>query len=191
MEHRRTHYLLSAGILLPALLVMLCGLSACNKNNNSTPTTTTPPVSTSNGTITAVVNGASWTSIKNSAMLTIHQSQGISGCVINAESAADFIAVGIDIPTTSSLVTTGAHDFKGQNDDLLITYSLKNSSGGLTTQHFPKQAASTISSVDNVNKKVSGTFSFMNVKSNAQNSADTIRVTNGVFTDINFTVVNQ
>jgi len=45
--------------------------------------------------------------------------------------------------------------------------------------------------VDNVNKKVSGTFSFVNAKSNAQSAADTIRVTNGVFTDLNFTVINQ
>ena len=49
----------------------------------------------------------------------------------------------------------------------------------------------TISSVDKVNKTVSGTFSFVSAKLNVQSSADTVRVTNDVFTDINFVVVNQ
>jgi hypothetical protein len=49
----------------------------------------------------------------------------------------------------------------------------------------------TISSIDKVNKTVSGTFSFVSAKLNVQRSADTVRVTNGVFTDINFVVVNQ
>ena len=49
----------------------------------------------------------------------------------------------------------------------------------------------TISSMDKVNKTVSGTFSFVRAKVDVQSSAETVRVTNGVFTDINCVGVNQ
>ncbi len=166
----------------------LC-LSACNKDNSCAPLAASAPASVSNGTITAEVNGAAWRSVKNSAMLSM--GRGIYGFVINAESASELVAISIDIPTTDNFISTGSHAFKGQVDDLLITYSTRNKSGRLTTQHLPEQATLSISSVDKVNKKVSGTFSFVSAKSNAQSSADTVRVTNGVFTDLNFVVVNQ
>lgn len=166
-------------------MLSLLVISACKKKSN-TNTTSTSTSSSINGSITAVVQGANWTSIRNSASLIIDNTNGYSGIVINAETNADLMAIGIDIAGTSSLIATGAHDTNGPIDDLVITYSTKNSNGGLFTEHFPVTASLNITSVDNVNHKFSGNFNYVMHKVNSQTAADTLIVKNGVFTDIAF-----
>jgi hypothetical protein len=63
--------------------------------------------------------------------------------------------------------------------------------GGMSARSAFLSKNMTISSVDKVNKIVSSTFSFVSAKLNEQSTGDTLRLTNGVFTDINFVVVNQ
>ena len=175
---------------------IVLGAASCKKNNSTSTTTnntttTTTTTSTGNGTITCSLNGSAWTSTRNTAMLTIDNSNGISALVINGETSADIIAIGLDIPTASKNLSAGTHDYEGPKEDLLMQYTTKTSGGGTFTQHLPEAGGFTITSVDNTNKKFSANFSFTNVKVGAKTAADTIRGTNGVIKDVQFVIVEQ
>ena len=169
------------------LLVLALGFS-CNKTVTSS--IPTPPVPM-NGSMTATLNGASWTSTKNTAQLAIDDDNGVSGLVINGETAAEYFVFGIDLPSTSSNLATDYHDVGGIKDDIVFVYTKKTSGGGTFTQHICDDGKIQFTSVDNVNKKFSGTFSFKLHKIGSQLASDSIKITNGIFTNIGFVVTHQ
>lgn len=182
-------------VLVLASVVAL-GFSACKKKDETpapvaTTTTTTPPAATLNGSMTAKIDGADWTSIKNSGMVMTDQANSASALVLNGETATTFFALGIDFPTSSSTLIAGNHDQNGSKDDVVFTYATKTSGGGTVSQHIVDKGNFNITSVDNANKKVSGTFDFVLHKIGASTAADTMHITNGVFTGISYTIVNQ
>lgn len=176
------------------VLVCLVLISSCKKKSstpaeNTTAVPTPTPTSTVNGSMTAKLNGANWVSIRNTGALQIDTDNDISALVLNGETAGDIFALGIDFPTANLNVAIGNHDYGLTKDDAIMTYTKKTSGGGTLTQHFPDEGTFNITSVDNTNKKVSGTFSFKMHKVGSTASADSIIVTNGVFTNISYVVL--
>jgi hypothetical protein len=172
------------------LLICILLLSACKKKSSSDPATNSTPAPTINGSMTAVLNGNNWTSIKNSAGLVIDTAQEISALVLNGETSADIFAFGIDFPNTNANISVDTHDFGLTKDDGVFTYTKKIGNGTLT-EHIPDEATINITSVDNTNKKISGTFTLKAHKVGSSAAADSIHIKNGVFTNISFTTRYQ
>jgi hypothetical protein len=175
------------GTLLIAFTLLI---AACKKKEDEPepePAAALAPAPQMNGSMTAMLNGASWTSIKNSASLVVDNDQDLSALAINGETSGDMFVMGIDFPTSNTTFATGNYDFGGANDQALLLYATKTS-GGTTTQHFPKSGNINITSVDHTNKKISGTFDFILAKSGAKTKADSIFITNGVFTNITYVI---
>ncbi len=172
------------------LLISASLLTACKKKKDPepdpTPTPTTPAM---NGSMTANLNGNSWTSIRNSAEMIIDDSQEISAIAINGETSADIFVFGIDFPTVN--IAVGPHDEGLSKDDAVMIYTKKTANGGTLIEHFTDQGTLNITALDNVNNKISGTFTLKGHKVGSSASADSIKITNGVFTDISFTVRHQ
>jgi hypothetical protein len=172
-------------ILIFALFVL-----ACKKKSTTTPAAATP-VATLNGNMTAKLNGNNWVSIQNTGELIIQQSNNSSGLVLNGQTASDLFAIGISLPTASPTLVTGSHDLGGALDDVTFSYATKTAGGGTLSQDLSDSGNVVITSVDNANKKISGTFNFKLHKVGSTASADSIKITTGVFTNINYTIVNQ
>ncbi len=172
------------------ILIFALFIVACKKKSTTTPAPATP-VATLNGNMTAKLNGNNWVSIQNTGLLIIEQSNNVSGLVLNGQTASDIFAIGIDLPTASSTLVAGNHDLGGALDDVTFTYSTKTAGGGTLSQDLTDSGHVVITSVDNVNKKVSGTFNFKLHKVGSTASADSIKITAGVFTNINYTISNQ
>jgi hypothetical protein len=163
--------------------------NACKKKAaDPVPVVNTPAPVVMNGSMTALLNGASWTSTKNTGQLVIDNTNNLSALVLNGETSANIFALGIDFPTASTNIAVDTHDFGLTKDDALISYSQKTAGGGFLSQHIPDEGTLNITAVDNVNKKISGTFSCIMHKSGSTLSADSIKITNGVFTNITYVV---
>jgi hypothetical protein len=173
------------------LIICISLLSACKKKSSSDPATNSTPAPTINGSMTAVLNGNNWTSIKNSAEFLIDTTQGISGIAINGETSADLFVFGIDFPNTNTNISVNTHDFGLAKDDAVFLYTKKTSNGGTLIEHSPDEATINITSVDNSNKKISGTFTLKAHKIGSSAAADSINIKNGVFTNISFTTRYQ
>jgi len=170
------------------VIVLAVCFFACKKKDTPPPTVvTTPPL---NGSMTAKLNGTNWVSIKNSGVLKIDKTNDISALVLNGETSSDIFALGIDFPTASTTLTVGDHDQNGAKDDVVFTYATKTAGGGTLSQHFVDTGNMNITSVDNVNKKVSGTFDFILYKGGSTAATDSIKITSGVFTDISYSIQN-
>lgn len=171
------------------LLVVALGFS-CKKKSDPEPDPT-PAAPTTNGSMTAQVNGNSWTSTRNTAELLIDDDQQISAFAINGETSADMFVFAFDIPNANTNLLVDTHDQGLTKDDALMLYVVKNSGGGTSIQHSPDEGTMNITAVDNTNKKVSGTFTLKSHKINSTASADSIKITNGVFTNLTFTIRHQ
>lgn len=173
------------------LLVALVALSSCRKKQDPEPepVAVTPPAPTVNGSMTAVLNGNNWTSVKNSAELLIDDDMQISAFALNGETSADMFVFGFDIPNANPNLVIDTHDQGLAQDDAVMLYVKKRSGGGTLIEHSPDEGTLNITSVDNASKKVSGTFTLKAHK--VGSTADSIKIINGVFTNISFTVRHQ
>lgn len=164
--------------------------STNNSNNSSTSTTTgnTPAISSS---FTANKNGVAWSGTQNSATYIIDDDNQISAIAINGVTSSDLISMGIDFPNANENPSVGNPDLGLTNDDAVFVYSTKTSGGGTLTQHFPDEATINITAVDLANKRVSGNFTCKMHKVGSTAAADSIKFTNGVFTNIPYTVAHQ
>src|SRR6218665_481759 len=179
--------------LLTLSLLVLVAVSSCKKKKSDPepePAAVTPAPQT-NGTMTAVLNGNSWTSTRNSADLLIDDDQQISAFAINGETAADLFVFGFDIPNANPNLVIDMHDQGLTRDDAVMIYTKKKPNGGTIIEHNPDEGTLNITSVDNASKKVSGTFTLKAHKIGSTAAADSIIITNGVFTNVSFTVRHQ
>jgi hypothetical protein len=172
------------------LLVSIALFSACKKKE-SDPEPEPTPAPTINGSMTANLNGNSWTSIKNSAEFLIDDTDQISAISINGETSAEMFVWGIDFPTANPNIAVGNHDMGLTKDDAVMIYVKKTANGGTLIEHSPDEGTINITAVDNVNKKISGTFTLLAHKIGSTAAADSIKITNGVFTNISFTTRHQ
>ncbi len=179
--------------LISLALVVLISISSCKKKSSDPEPESAPaPVAPAmNGSMTAMLNGASWTSVKNSAELLIDDDQQISGFAINGETAGDMFVFAFDIPDANTNLLVDTHDQGLTKDDAVMLYVKKNAGGGTSIQHSPDEGTMNITSVDNTNKKASGTFTLKLHKIGSTASADSIKITNGIFTNLSFTVKHQ
>jgi hypothetical protein len=179
------------GILALSLLVLVAVSSCKKKKSDPEPETTATPQPQTNGTMTAVLNGSNWTSVKNSAELLIDDDQQISAFALNGETSANLFVFGFDIPDANPNLLVDTHDEGLAKDDAVMVYAIKTSGGGTLIQHMIDEATFNITAVDNASKKASGTFTLKAHKIGSTASADSIKITNGVFTNVAFTVRHQ
>jgi hypothetical protein len=180
----------TALLILP--LLALIAVSSCKKKKDPEPeeTTVTPQPQT-NGTMTAVLNGNSWTSTRNSAELLIDDDQQISAFALNGETSANLFVFGFDIPNANTNLLVDTHDEGLTKDDAVMIYAKKTAGGGTLIEHSIDEATFNITAVDNANKKASGTFTLKAHKIGSTAAADSIKITNGVFTNVSFAVRHQ
>jgi hypothetical protein len=171
-------------------LVLALGVSCKKKSSTTTPATPATPAPTTNGSMTAKLNNSSWTSTKNTAQLAIDKDNNMSGLIINGETANDYFVFGVDIAGVSENLQAGPHDVGGTQDDIVFVYTQKTQGGGTLTQHICDEGQMLITQVDYTNKKFSGTFSFKLHKIGSSNAADSLVITNGVFTNISYIVTH-
>lgn len=174
-----------------AIVLLIAGFSFSCKKKTSDPEPEPEPTVTTNGTMTAKVNGNNWTSIRNSAQLRIDDGQQISAFAINGETSADLFSFAFDIPTANTNLLVGTHDEGIAKDDAVMIYVIKTSGGGTLIQHAVDEATFNITAVDNTAKKASGTFTLKGHKIGSTAAADSIKITNGVFTDITFVTTHE
>ncbi|MES2678337.1 MAG: DUF6252 family protein [Bacteroidota bacterium] len=172
------------------LLIAVTLFDSCNKKKDPEPEPA-PVVPTINGSMTANLNGNSWTSVKNYAELLIDDTDQISAIAINGETADNMFVWGIDFPTADPNIAVGNHDMGLTRDDAVMIYVKKTANGGTLIEHSPDEGTINITAVDNVNKKISGTFTLLAHKIGSTAAADSIKITNGVFTNISFTTRHQ
>jgi hypothetical protein len=182
-------------LVAAALLVFSCKKKDETPAGNSTTTTAGSTTSGSTtgggntgGSMSVTKNGTAWSTTSVSAVLLVDDDNDMSAISINGFTSADIIILGIDFPTASTTLTNGNHNI---DDAGLIMYTQRTSGGGTLTEHVPDEGTVNITSVDNTNKKISGTFSCIMHKVGSSAPADSLKLTNGVFTNVSYIISHQ
>lgn len=167
----------------------LIGFSGCG-NSNSTPTPTPTPTPISNGSMSAKIDGVQWNSTTVSGTLLKDQSFNAKRLDLNGSGGDKKIYLALEDDISGDCVNTGTYVYDGVVDNALFLLYITNSNGVNVGQGFPIDGTLNITSCDLTNKKVSGTFSFRLEKPDNQGGYDTLNITDGVFTDFKYTVLN-
>lgn len=147
------------------ILAIATGLMACNKDGGN------PVIINPNAKLTCKINGSTWTALTR---ITTHQAGTFAITGSSLQSDALNITVLSDSPGTYPLGTL--------NYNFSATYSpVANNTDSV---YQAMNGSLTLSTVDNTNKKISGTFQFNAI--NVKNNTLDIAVTNGIFESLSY-----
>lgn len=183
-------------ILPIALLVLSVVFTACSSddNNNKDP----------ESSFSATINGKEWKPTKINMVTLIKVPGSGQRFDINVQDDSILLALACESEsTTNDAMPLKQYNFFEDPTDtqvsnalFLNTYLYAN--GNSLTEHFPVSGKITITSMDASKKTVSGTFSFRNEKSQDEGAKikvttnptpAVVEVTNGVFTNLSYTVI--
>ncbi|MDR6845884.1 DUF6252 family protein [Flavobacterium granuli] len=168
------------------LLVMSLVFVGCSKDEDSESATT--------GSITATINGTPWigTKIINVSLI---QSASLEEqrFDISAQDGKQMLALAISSDlTTIKGMPVHPYSFELGNALFLNSYI---DGANTYTEHLPVSGQLTITAIDTDKKTISGTFSFQNEKGGMIQTIivtpDVVNVTNGVFTNLTYTVITE
>ena len=167
------------------LLVMSLVFFGCSKDEDSESTT---------GSITATINGTPWvgTKIINVSLIqsTSLKEQRFD---ISAQDGKQMLALAV----SSELTTTKGMPVRSYSyaDDVALFINTYIDGANTYTEHSPVSGELIIKSIDTDKKTISGTFSFKSEKVGVLQTAivtpDIVNVTNGVFTNLTYTVISE
>jgi len=168
------------------LLVMSLVFVGCSKDEDSD--------SATSGSITATINGIPWTGTKIINVSLIQSaSLGEQRLDISAQDGKQMLSLAISSELTT-VKGMPVRTYSFENDDALFlnTYMIGSST---FTEHTPVSGQLTITAINTDKKTVSGTFSFENEKAGILQTEivtpDVVNVTNGVFTNLTYTVLTE
>jgi hypothetical protein len=168
------------------LLAMSLVLIGCSKDEDSE--------STTSGSITATINGTPWvgTKIINVSLLQ-KASMGVQSFEISAQNEKqNLMIVFLSDITTVKGMPVGTYSY--DNDDAAFgnAYILGSNT---YIEYFCNAGQLKITTIDVDKKTISGTFSFESKKSGTLQTGivtpDVVNVTNGVFTNLTYTVLTE
>lgn len=169
-------------VRLLLLSFVAVALVTCKKGDDNAPTSSPPPTPPpSTWSFTAVVNGNTVHGTTVNASLFIDTSLGspLRTFGVAALCGTDFIEAGFGDISNSTIPSVGNHDFGS-----VIMYQTQSD----TVNDYNNPGHFSITSVDAAAQKVSGTFSGTVV---GDVTGDTVVITNGVFTNIHYTVLDS
>lgn len=145
------------------------------------------------GTITAIVNGEAWTGTIKNATLIKDSEMGEQRFDIAAEANGEMImlACSSEISTGMPLDTYTFNVEEGGDALFMNTYLVGNNT---YTVHMPETGEMKFTSFNTTAKQASGTFKFTATKSgdiDGMEVPETYTVTNGVFTNVKYTLFEQ
>ncbi|MDX6189691.1 DUF6252 family protein [Flavobacterium sp. Fl-318] len=152
--------------------------------------------------VTAAINGVAWkaTKINSVTLMKVPGENGGQRFDINAEDGSQrlFLTCGGEL-TADDAMPLKEYVFEDSGSEgelininaLFLNYYLIG--GDSFVEHTPKSGKMTITAMNPEKKTVSGTFSFTNEKGGILQTKivtpDVFEVTNGVFTDLSYTVI--
>ncbi|HKO78664.1 MAG TPA: DUF6252 family protein [Flavobacterium sp.] len=168
------------------LLVMSLVFVGCSKDEDSESATV--------GSITATINGTPWTGTKI-INVSLIQSASMEGqrFDISAQDGKQMLSLAISSElTTIKGMPVRSYSFETDNALFLNTYIV---GANTYTEHLPVSGQLTITAINTDKKTISGTFSFENEKGGALQTEivtpDVVKVTQGVFTNLPYTVITE
>ena len=165
------------------VLMVFFLLSGCKKED---PTTKSQPTPT--GTMTAKIDNVLWEATDAPGTLLKVADQNAKRLDLRGTADNQRIILTLEDVYQGNCVNLGDYKFEEPYYNALFTYSTITSGGGSITQHFPIDGTFTISECDLSNKTVSGTFNF---RLESATEDDTLVVTDGVFTDYPYIVLER
>lgn len=174
---------LLATLLLSLLFIISYG---CKKDDTTTsPNSNTTNTTPSTATMSAKVNNVQW-SAATTPTGTLLKYPAMNGKLLTFSGANSEIKLSLTFldVITGNNITVGPCNI----DHIGIQYSTVYPNGGIVTANTTKNEIITITKCNEANRTVSGTFSFI---SYLTGTTDTLYITNGVFNDINYTVLNK
>ena len=168
------------------LLVMSLVFVGCTKDEDSD--------NGAAGSITATINGTPWvgTKIINVSLI---QSKSLEEqrFDISAQDGKQMLSLAISSElTTVKGMPVHSYFFEDDNALFLNTYIIGKNT---FTEHFCNAGQLTITAIDPDKKTISGTFSFESEKVGVLQTEivtpDVVKVTNGVFTNLTYTVITE
>lgn len=161
--------------ILPVICMLaLSFLGSCGKDDDDATTpSNNDPITNPTTTFKAVISGSNWQATNHNTAV----SGGILG-IHGDDNAGRKITITTDVITKTGTYTSGS-----------LAYELTHSDGSASrwTGFLNDSTINvlTITSYDAATKKISGTFKFSGARVfGAPTEPDTVKVTNGVFTDI-------
>lgn len=165
-------------------LLVVFLFSSCNKKDD---TTATPTPTVNYGTFTAKVDGKTFTGTKTVNTLLVYMNDGESRMDVRGYTDTHILVVTLGEFDTDDGITPKAYSF--DEDDALLSYYEMTPSGGTISKHIVCEANVTVTSCNQTKKTVTGIFS--GKLFDATNSSDTLHVTNGVFTDVPYSIAKM
>lgn len=163
--------------LLLIITLVISTFTSCKKDKD--PATPTPPVPPSpTASMTAKVDGAAWTSLSNRTEATILNIGSFLGGIASDSSV-------IIITVDGEFVLNGNYSLNYMSDHAGVFMSDNSgTSPAWTSNSYPTNTGNlTITAMDPVNKRISGTFNFRAWRGSDNSFKD---ITNGVFTNVNY-----
>lgn len=153
-------------------------VSSCGKEEGGSTT------QSGSGTMTADVDGSSWAATKFEGTLLRDKDNGVERLDLRGTGSDDkMIVLTLQENSLNDCVTIGDYSF--DDGDALFTYLTVTTGGGTLTEHIVMDGEMNISKCNG--NKVSGTFEFNSLN---VSTGDTLKVTNGVFTDFSYKIMN-
>ncbi len=167
---KRNNVLIITGFCASLLLTMY----GCKKDSNNSPSNTTPPATTAS--MTALVDGVAWTSLSNRA----------AGSIVNNTSNLTGVASDstvITMTVTENVTLNGTYDLgpASGNAGVFSPSTAGTAPAWSSNAHPLSNGLLTITSMDTVNKKMGGTFSYKAWRATDNTFKE---ITQGVFTNV-------
>ncbi|CAD0009365.1 DUF6252 family protein [Flavobacterium chungangense] len=182
---------LSIGLLLLSIVFVSCS----SDDNNS------------ESAISATINGKEWkpTKINSVTLVKVPGYQQLFNINLQDNSIMLSLAFTSELTNNDGMPVKQYNFFEdpedGQISDALFVNTYLYSNGNTLTEHFPKSGKITVTSIDIAKKTISGTFSFRSEKetsedlkikdTNPSSTPNVFEVTNGVFTNLSYTVTTS
>lgn len=186
-------------LFVAGFLCCAFSFTSCSKKKSDPPAPAVP------STMSAQINGQAWTATNTIATLIIVSGTGRRIDITGQDGKYAMTLSSEDSLVSTTLLSNVTYNELDANldgeDDLtpesnaLFTYGEKNNLGGYTYPFTYARGSFTITSVDNTNKRISGTFTYRTDNydySNPTNNADVVivNVTQGTF-NMPYTIYHQ
>ncbi len=166
------------------LIVALTIITSCSKSSSTSTPTSTPPAFT--GSMSATLDGTTWTATQGSATLLRDFDFDAKRFDLTGTGGDKRIILTLQDEIEGDYVTVKSYKFKDVNNTAIFTISTIVGLSSLT-KHIPVDGTFTITKCDAAKKTVDGTFEFSAFEIGTD---DTLHVKNGVFKNINYAVLN-
>ncbi|MBL7933532.1 MAG: hypothetical protein JNL60_16625 [Bacteroidia bacterium] len=169
-----------------ALTLFLCMLliGSCKKKDKEVEPETQSQSTPQPASISAMINGKTWTPVTYTAILAVDIEEKISALSFVSQTATEKISVEVFYDGVLTAPQTG--NFTNE-DAAFVSYNRLD----VFRIYDNKDAGFNVNSSSATSKTFSGSFSYLGVTNVGTNNQDTVEITNGTFKNIPFTIVNE